>query len=63
MSLCLGNQLFKSGSGQACWNNGRLNQRFRYLDRIIRGSELQEFATLLKDHQKATMADGKQSRK
>ena len=36
-----------------------LNKCFRYLDRIIRGSELQEFATLLKDHQKATMTDGK----
>ena len=32
---------------------------FRYLDRIIRGSELQEFATQLKEHQKATTADGK----
>ncbi|XP_028407653.1 COP9 signalosome complex subunit 4-like [Dendronephthya gigantea] len=32
--------------------------RKMYLDRIIRGSELQEFATLLKEHQKATMADG-----
>ena len=30
----------------------------RYLDRIIRGPELQEFATMLMDHQKATTGDG-----
>uniref|UniRef100_A0A8C7QYD1 COP9 signalosome complex subunit 4 n=1 Tax=Oncorhynchus mykiss TaxID=8022 RepID=A0A8C7QYD1_ONCMY len=29
-----------------------------YLDRIIRGSQLQEFAAMLMPHQKATMADG-----
>lgn len=30
----------------------------RYLDRIIRSSDLQEFAALLQQHQKATTADG-----
>jgi len=30
----------------------------RYLDRIIRGPELHEFATMLMPHQKATTADG-----
>uniref|UniRef100_A0A4W5PGZ0 COP9 signalosome complex subunit 4 n=1 Tax=Hucho hucho TaxID=62062 RepID=A0A4W5PGZ0_9TELE len=30
-----------------------------YLDRIIRGNQLQEFAAMLMPHQKATMADGK----
>ena len=29
-----------------------------YLDRIIRGNQLQEFAALLQPHQKATTADG-----
>lgn len=29
-----------------------------YLDRIIRGNQLQEFAAMLMPHQKATMADG-----
>ncbi|KYO27124.1 COP9 signalosome complex subunit 4-like [Alligator mississippiensis] len=29
-----------------------------YLDRIIRGSQLQEFAAMLMPHQKATTADG-----
>ena len=32
---------------------------FRYLDRIIRGPELHEFANMLMPHQKATTADGK----
>lgn len=30
-----------------------------YLDRIIRGNQLQEFAAMLMPHQKATTADGK----
>lgn len=30
----------------------------RYLDRIIRGPELHEFAAMLMPHQKATTADG-----
>ena len=30
----------------------------RYLDRIIRLTELEEFSALLADHQKATTADG-----
>jgi len=30
----------------------------RYLDRIIKGNELQEFADLLQPHQKAVTADG-----
>ncbi len=30
-----------------------------YLDRIIRSSDLQEFAALLQPHQKATTSDGK----
>ena len=30
----------------------------RYLDRIIRGPELHEFANMLMPHQKATTADG-----
>jgi hypothetical protein len=30
-----------------------------YLDRIIRKSELQDFAALLKPHQKAITVDGK----
>lgn len=29
-----------------------------YLDRIIRGNQLQEFAAMLMPHQKATTADG-----
>ena len=29
-----------------------------YLDRIIRGNQLQEFATMLMPHQKATTTDG-----
>jgi COP9 signalosome complex subunit 4 len=29
-----------------------------YLDRIIRGNQLQKFATMLMPHQKATIADG-----
>ena len=31
---------------------------YRYLDRIIRLSELEEFSALLSAHQKATTADG-----
>lgn len=31
-----------------------------YLDRIIRGNQLQEFAAMLMPHQKATTADGEQ---
>ena len=30
-----------------------------YLDRIIRGGQLQEFAARLQPHQKATMSDGR----
>ncbi len=30
-----------------------------YLDRIIRGDQLQEFAARLQPHQKATTSDGK----
>lgn len=30
----------------------------RYLDRIIRSSELEEFAALLQPHQKAVTSDG-----
>jgi len=32
----------------------------RYLDRIIRGPQLQEFSNMLADHQKATTSDGKE---
>ena len=31
---------------------------FRYLDRIIRSSELEEFSALLQPHQKAITSDG-----
>ncbi len=31
----------------------------RYLDRIIRGTDLQEFAATLQQHQKAVTSDGK----
>lgn len=34
-----------------------------YLDRIIRGNQLQEFAAMLMPHQKATTADGEWSEK
>lgn len=33
-----------------------------YLDRIIRGNQLQEFAAMLMPHQKATTADGERSK-
>lgn len=61
--LCLGQQrsrmlatLFKDERCQQLAAYGILEKM--YLDRIIRGNQLQEFAAMLMPHQKATTADG-----
>lgn len=48
--------LFKDERCQQLATYGILEKM--YLDRIIRGNQLQEFAAMLMPHQKATTADG-----
>ena len=48
--------LFKDERCQQLPSYGILEKM--YLDRIIRGDQLQEFASMLQVHQKATTADG-----
>nr|XP_054773458.1 COP9 signalosome complex subunit 4-like [Lytechinus pictus] len=48
--------LFKDERCQQLASYGILEKM--YLDRIIRGDQLQEFASMLQEHQKATTADG-----
>lgn len=62
--LCVGQQrsrmlatLFKDERCQQLSAYGILEKM--YLDRIIRGNQLQEFAAMLMPHQKATTGDGK----
>lgn len=63
LSIVLGQQrsrmlatLFKDERCQQLATYGILEKM--YLDRIIRGNQLQEFAAMLMPHQKATTADG-----
>lgn len=51
--------LFKDERCQQLATYGILEKM--YLDRIIRGNQLQEFAAMLMPHQKATTADGEQN--